>query len=257
MTNHLGQEIEVSQVLIAHKDPEGDLRYFSSIMRDMTERRHSDQALRDSQQRLVETSRLAGMAEVATGVLHNVGNVLNSVNVSAGLVVEKLRRSKADKVGKAAALLTGRNGDLGDYLHNDETGKKLPGYLAQLGEFLVTENKEILQEVDQLGRNIEHIKEVVAMQQSYAKVSGALEDLPVAPTGGRRHRDEHRRVRTPRRRRPETLSPKFPSSGWTGTRFCRSSSTSSATPSTRSTTSSGSTNESRFPLPRPTMNRSA
>ncbi|MFS8064671.1 MAG: HAMP domain-containing protein, partial [Luteimonas sp.] len=104
--NYLGQEIQVSQVLIAHKNPEGELQYFSTVMRDMTERRRTDEALRDSQQRLVETSRLAGMAEVATGVLHNVGNVLNSVNVSAGLVVEKLRRSKAPKLSKAAALLT-------------------------------------------------------------------------------------------------------------------------------------------------------
>ena len=32
---------------------------------------------------LIAASRRAGMAEVATGVLHNVGNVLNSVNVSA------------------------------------------------------------------------------------------------------------------------------------------------------------------------------
>jgi hypothetical protein len=55
------------------------------------------------------TSAFAGMAEVATGVLHNVGNVLNSVNVSAGLVVEKINRSKVPQVTKAAALLTGRN----------------------------------------------------------------------------------------------------------------------------------------------------
>ena len=75
-------------------------------MRDMSERRQAEEALRYSQQKLLETSRLAGMAEVATGVLHNVGNVLNSVNVSAGVVVEKLRRSKVSKLGKAAALLT-------------------------------------------------------------------------------------------------------------------------------------------------------
>ncbi len=177
--NRIGQEIGVSLVLIAHQEAGGSLRYFSTIMRDMTERRRSDEQLRDSQQRLVETSRLAGMAEVATGVLHNVGNVLNSVNVSASLVVEKLRRSKAPKVGKAAALLTERNGDLAAYLTDDENGKKLPGYLARLGEYLVAENTAILSEVDQLSRNIEHIKEVVAMQQAYAKVSGALEDLPV------------------------------------------------------------------------------
>jgi PAS domain S-box-containing protein len=173
-----GQEIHVSQVLIAHKNSYGEVKYFSSVMRDITERRQAEEALRHSQQKLLETSRLAGMAEVATGVLHNVGNVLNSVNVSAGLVVEKLRRSKAPKLSKAAALLTTRNGDLGEYLTNDPNGKKLPGYLAKLGEFFVAENAELLSEIDQLGRNIEHIKEVVAMQQSYAKVSGVFENLP-------------------------------------------------------------------------------
>ncbi len=174
-----GRVIPVSQVLIAHKNADGKLEYFSSVMRDIAERRQGEEALRETQQRLLETSRLAGMAEVATGVLHNVGNVLNSVNVSAGLVVEKLRRSKVSKLGKAAALLTSRNGDLATYLTSDPNGQKLPGYLAKLGEFFVAENIELLREVDQLGRNIEHIKEVVAMQQSYAKVSGVLEDLPV------------------------------------------------------------------------------
>jgi len=172
-----GREVHVSQVLIAHKNSENEVEYFSSVMRDITERRQAEEALRHSQQKLLETSRLAGMAEVATGVLHNVGNVLNSVNVSAGLVVEKLRRSKASKLAKAAALLTSRNGDLADYLTHDEIGQKLPGYLAKLGEFLMSENADLLNEIDQLGRNIEHIKEVVAMQQSYAKVSGVFENL--------------------------------------------------------------------------------
>jgi len=169
--------VYVSQVLIAHKNSEGEPEYFSSVMRDMSERRQAEEALRYSQQKLLETSRLAGMAEVATGVLHNVGNVLNSVNVSAGVVVEKLRRSKVSKLGKAAALLTERNGDLGDYLTHDPSGQRLPGYLTKLSEYLVEENTQLLNEVDLLARNIEHIKEVVAVQQSYAKVSGVFENL--------------------------------------------------------------------------------
>ena len=173
-----GREIHVSQVVIAHKGSGGGFEHLSTIMRDVSERKAAEEALRLSQQKLLETSRLAGMAEVATGVLHNVGNVLNSVTVSSGLVLEKLRRSKAPKLGKAAELLIGRNGDLGDYLTHDPNGQKLPGYLAKLGEHLVVENEQLLTEVDQLSRNIEHIKEVVAMQQSYAKVSGVFEDLP-------------------------------------------------------------------------------
>jgi two-component system, NtrC family, sensor kinase len=150
----------------------------NALQREINEREQAEEALRISQQKLLESSRLAGMAEVATGVLHNVGNVLNSVNVSAGVVVEKLRRSKAPKLAKAAALLTSPNGNLTEYLTKDPNGQKLPGYLAKLGEFFVAENAELLEEVNQLGRNIEHIKEVVAMQQSYAKVSGIFENLP-------------------------------------------------------------------------------
>jgi PAS domain S-box-containing protein len=176
--NRHGKEVHVSQVLIAHKNSQGELEYLSTVMRDMTERRQAEEALRISQQKLLETSRLAGMAEVATGVLHNVGNVLNSVNVSAGLVVEKISRSKIPQITKAAELLTERNGDLVNYLTNDPNGKKLPTFFAKLGAFLEEENAELLREVDQLGRNIEHIKEVVAMQQSYAKVSGVFENLP-------------------------------------------------------------------------------
>jgi C4-dicarboxylate-specific signal transduction histidine kinase len=150
----------------------------NALQREINEREQAEEALRISQQKLLESSRLAGMAEVATGVLHNVGNVLNSENVSAGLVVEKLRRSKAPQLAKAAALLTSQNGDLTEYLTKDPNGQKLPRYLSKLGEFFVAENAELLEEVDQLGRNIEHIKEVVAMQQSYAKVSGVFENLP-------------------------------------------------------------------------------
>jgi two-component system, NtrC family, sensor kinase len=149
----------------------------NALQREINEREQAQEALRISQQKLLESSRLAGMAEVATGVLHNVGNVLNSVNVSAGLVVEKLRRSKAPKLAKAALLLTSQNGNLAEYLTKDPNGRKLPAYLSKLGEFFLAENIELLQEVDQLGRNIEHIKEVVAMQQSYAKVSGVFENL--------------------------------------------------------------------------------
>ena len=147
-----------------------------ALQREIREREQAEEALRISQRKLLESSRLAGMAEVATGVPHNVGNVLNSVNVSAGLVVEKLRRSKAPKLAKAAALLTSQNGDIVEYLTKDPSGQKLPGYLSKLGEFFIAENAELLEEVDQLGRKSAH-QRGRAMQQSYAKVSGVFENL--------------------------------------------------------------------------------
>ena len=173
-----GARIPVSLTVTAMRDHAGTVAGFIGIATDISARQRADGELRRLNAQLLETSRMAGMAEVATGVLHNVGNVLNSVNVSAGIVLEKLRRSKVPKLGQAAGLLTGRNGGLAEYLTEDASGRKLPGYLAKLGQHLVAENTELLGEVDQLSRNIEHIKEIVAMQQSYAKVSGVFENLP-------------------------------------------------------------------------------
>jgi len=110
--------------------------------------------------------------------LHNVGNVLNSVNVSATLVADGLRHSRVANLAKAAALLRSKNGELTDFLTNDPKGKLLPDYLATLADHLVAEQESLCREMAQLTHYIEHMKEIVAMQQSYAKVVGTIEPLP-------------------------------------------------------------------------------
>ena len=144
----------------------------------LTSRARVERELAESNGRLVETSRHAGMAEVATGVLHNVGNVLNSVNVSASLVQDRFRQSKIASLVKTAALLREHEADLGPYLTTDPKGQRLPGFLLKLADHLAAEQQEILGELASLTKNIEHIKEIVAMQQTYARVSGVNEHLP-------------------------------------------------------------------------------
>jgi len=65
--------------------------------------------------------------------------------------------------------------DLGTFITSDSKGKQLPSFLAHLSTNLVTEQTTNLKELDSLTKNIQHIKEVVAMQQNYAKVSGVTE----------------------------------------------------------------------------------
>src|SRR6185295_6361945 len=138
---------------------------------DLSERQRAERELVSAHRQLVAASRRVGMAEVATGVLHNVGNVLNSVNVSATLVCEQVKKSKVLTVGKVAALLS-QHADDQKYLIEDERGKQLPGYLKDLAEHLRKEQATMLNELDSLVKNIEHIKEIVVMQQNYAKLSG-------------------------------------------------------------------------------------
>ena len=145
--------------------------------RDVTARKQADARLASVHHQLLETSRRVGMAEVATAVLHNVGNVLNSVNVSATLVNDRLRRSRANNLAPAAEMIEARMDDLEVFLTQDPKGQKLRAYLKDLSLTLVQENEGIRDEVQSLRRNIEHIKAIVAMQQSHARVSGTLEKL--------------------------------------------------------------------------------
>ena len=120
------------------------------------------------------------MAEVATGVLHNVGNVLNSVNVSTTLIRERLRRSEVSGLAKLRDLFRKHEADLGAFLTTDPRGRLVPGYIIQVTECLEQEQALLQKEHDQLALNVEHIKEIVAMQQNYARVSGFLERVSIA-----------------------------------------------------------------------------
>ncbi len=151
----------------------------SELMREITERKEAEKKLANAQQKLIETSRQAGMAEIATGVLHNVGNVLNSVNVSAILVADKVRNSQISGLQKASELIERNKDDLAPFFIEDSRGKQLPRYLYLLSQHLDKERTEVLTEVSSLLQNIAHIKEIVNLQQNYAKVSGILEILNV------------------------------------------------------------------------------
>jgi len=121
---------------------------------------------------LIETSREAGMAEVAAGVLHNVGNALNSVNISASLLADWAKQSKTASVARAAGLLQAHLPNLAEFLTHDPKGRRLPQYLVELGHRLAFEQSRAIGELTQLRDNVEHIKRIVAMQQNYATFAG-------------------------------------------------------------------------------------
>ncbi|HVZ34273.1 MAG TPA: ATP-binding protein, partial [Polyangiaceae bacterium] len=133
--------------------------------------------LSEAQRSLIDMSRQAGMADVATSILHNVGNVLNSVNVSATMVTSTVQHSKAAGVGKVAKLLEEHRPELGRFLTEDARGKRIPEYLAQLSRTLEVEHAEIASELAVLRKNLDHINAVVAMQQTHAKGSGVVEEV--------------------------------------------------------------------------------
>ena len=124
---------------------------------------------------LIDSSRRVGMADVASSVLHNVGNVLNSVNISADIVSQAVRALSIGNVARTATLLKEHESNLETYLNEDPKGKRIPDYLDQLGQHLSHEQAKILKELEGLVRNIDHIKQIIAAQQSIARSGGLAE----------------------------------------------------------------------------------
>lgn len=124
-------------------------------------------------QQLLESSRLAGRAEVASTVLHNVGNVLNSVNVSVDVAMRTLKQVPLHDVALIASLLQQHRHELESYLSEDLQGKQIPSYLAVLADTALHHQALMETELAGLSRNVDHIRQVVNRQVQFAKPSGA------------------------------------------------------------------------------------
>ncbi len=172
------REIEAANVTLTkevteRKRAEGELSRYKDHLEDLVKERTRE--LEKAQGRLVELSRRAGMAEVASGVLHNVGNVMNSVNVGASMAREAVSALPVEGLARAVGLLDDNAARLPEYLATDPVGRKLPEYLRKLSQALAGEKRTILGNIDQLVDHLEHMKKIISAQQSYAKLTGVTE----------------------------------------------------------------------------------
>jgi len=147
---------------------------------DITERRRVERELKRMQHQVVEASHEAGRAEVATNVLHNVGNALNSVNVSAGVLQEYFSKTRIEGFSRIAGLLQQHRADLAQFLTVDEKGAKIPEYLAALAQTMIEQKERATEELSTLRKNVDHVSQIVALQQNFAKAAGVVEQMAAA-----------------------------------------------------------------------------
>lgn len=175
-----GSVIWISENARAVLNSSGAIEGYEGTVVDITDRKHNEAELSRMHHQLMDAARRDGMAEIATGVLHNVGNVLNSVNVSATVVCDRLRKSKISELSKVVKLIKDNRDNLGTFVTNDQRGKHLPDFLEVLANHLEREDLGMLEELNSLVKNIDHIKTIVSMQQSYAGVSGVVEPVDLS-----------------------------------------------------------------------------
>jgi two-component system, sensor histidine kinase ChiS len=126
-------------------------------------------ALQNTQSQMMQMAHLAGMTEIATGVLHNVGNVLNNVNISTTVLGERLRQLRIEGLGKVVKLFDEHPDDLETFLARDHRGRQVKDYLASLAKTLAADQQELLSELGFLSDKVQHIRNIIVAEQNYAK----------------------------------------------------------------------------------------
>ncbi len=172
--NYMLQQIEIRDEelefeIIERKLAEKEVRKFNQKLEQRVNERTNE--LAHLHERLLENAHQAGMAEVATGVLHNIGNVLNSVNTSLVIMKRTIMQNKLELFPKLLDLITEQEESaLQHYFKNDEKGKYIPLMLHSMYRYQKQRAQDLLQEISDLGKNIQHIHEIVQAQQNYTKV---------------------------------------------------------------------------------------
>jgi signal transduction histidine kinase len=164
---------ELSQAIERHQ------RTADQLQAATADRLRLEKTASESQRQLLLATREAGMAEVATGVLHNVGNVLNSVLVATNLLGDIVRKSKISSLPKLSNLVV-EQGHHPHFLTEHPQGKRIPFYLKSLADQVTREQSLALSEIEVLKKNLHHVRDIIAMQQTYASLSGLTEKIRVS-----------------------------------------------------------------------------
>jgi signal transduction histidine kinase len=161
-------------------DPDTSQRRLVGITLDISERVAAEHRERRLQKQLREASHQSGMAEVVTGVLHNVGNVLNSLGVATSIAQTRLKACQIERVGKVAAMLEVNRGTLAEFLTSDSRGMRLPEYLTALGAQLISDADALQQEFDAISGHVRYLHQIIQAQQSFARVGGAQDEVNIS-----------------------------------------------------------------------------
>lgn len=171
-------ELEASRIQILEKNLELEVAN-TNLHVEMDQRKKAEAEKEKLYQQLMNASRQAGMADVASSVLHNVGNVINSINVSTDTLLKTLKKPMVGDVCRIASLFHEHQNSLQDFLTADPKGKQIPSYLGLVAESLNGSHQAIQSELDSLVKKVDHIKQVIMSHQDIAHAGNIREPVPV------------------------------------------------------------------------------
>ncbi|MBN1983726.1 MAG: GHKL domain-containing protein [Chitinivibrionales bacterium] len=158
---------------------ESEIKKINEELEQRVEERTSQ--LKAAQSEIAEKAHKAGMADIATSVIHNVGNVLTSIITSCHELHSVLAHSRTIGLINAATLLNEQKNRLVEFMTADPRGKKLIDYLILLSGQIKDENGQLTNQVERISEKTKNIKEIIEAQQNYASFSSYKENMKLEP----------------------------------------------------------------------------
>jgi len=159
------------EVTRLHRESARQPRELQGALHELQENQDAREKL---QRELLDASRRAGRAEVAVGVLHNVGNALNSVVVSAASVAETVQAGQLNALEKVVHTLQRHQNDLPAFMASMQGQRMLP-YLRALSERMLDERQRLLKESRQIDERLATLKSLVDEHQKYGRQTTVYE----------------------------------------------------------------------------------
>lgn len=138
---------------------------------------NANRELMSTQERLVQTAHQAGMADVAVNVLHNIGNALNSVNVTSMVLDKAVQDLRIDFFNRLVVLLEDHDENLAQFLHQDERGRNVLPALRKVADALIAGQVKLVREIATLENQVLRINDIIRAQQTYTESSGKFREL--------------------------------------------------------------------------------
>lgn len=138
---------------------------------------HSNRELVKTQEQLVQAAHQAGMAEITTNILHNLGNALNSVNVTSSVIGKDLRELKIEFLEKLAKLVSANQDNLSEFVTHDARGKKIPEALNAVADALSKGREALLADISALDEQILRMNDLIRKQHAHINVGGFYEPV--------------------------------------------------------------------------------
>jgi len=136
----------------------------AKLVRDLT---YTADHLKRTQELLTESARRSGMSEVAANTLHNVGNLLNSINVSVDEISDLNRQIPASLLDRVVAMISDHQSDLAAYLTEDPRGRQIPEALQLIAETLGRSSQDLESESAELRRTVESLRSALSDQERH------------------------------------------------------------------------------------------